>query len=596
MAESKQSLSRATSSLSLNDQKPHKSHKRFANLFTSKKNANKLKASQTLNDLDTLVTSKRTPHNSNPFINKMNSPHKEKPMVYNPFGSLSNKPTFSTSSSQHISSSNGNSRENTTNSQQSSLGFYMTEGKQNVLSLPIHDPNEKLPYIYKSINDNLFDDFELLNNGKTIGQGGSSEVKIVKNKPLKNVYVLKKFKLLPKETDDQFYSRILKEYLVSKLSMGNINIINTFQILKISTTSNMTRGWGFIMEYCPQGDLFSLITSKQWHLYKFDEKLCLFKQIAAGVKHLHEMGIAHRDLKPENVLIHESGVIKLIDFGISICNFDIEKKILGMDDELINESESSNNLIKTMNEIKEEDGKKPIICYTYAGSAPYVPPEVFKFNDKQTLTTPLTLKDKNEGYDAKLFDSWSLGILLYTMLSTKNPFKEPTKQDLTYREYKTVYDQWVQFTSKTEYPLGPSVETKFLQNFKSRELSRIFCKLVAIDVSQRYSMEDLFKDPYFDQIKTCIDLSEQDVEVRRALAHKKEPLMISKVLQDSQIESNKTEDVKIADTISSSPLDSSGHVVIKDILDKINEYKEAQKKGDELIKGIYNPKMHSHSM
>lgn len=596
MADTNNSLSKATTSLSLNDHKPTKSYKKFTNFFSSKKDLKQLKPSQTLNDLDTLVTNKRKPHNSNPFMNKLNSPHKEKPLVYNPFGTLSNKPTFSTTSSQHLSSSNNNSRENTNSSQQSSLGFYMTEGKQHLLDLPILDPNEKLPSIYKSLNDNLFDDFELLNNGKTIGQGGSSEVKIVKNKPLKNIYVLKKFKLLDNETNDQFYNRILKEYLVSKVSMGNINIINTFQILKISTTSNMSRGWGFIMEYCPQGDLFSLITSKQWHLYKFDEKLCLFKQIAAGVRHLHQLGIAHRDLKPENVLIHDSGVIKIIDFGISICNFDIEKKILGMESVEMSKTDSNNNLIETMNGIKKEEGKEPIICYTYAGSSPYVPPEVFKFNDKQTLLKPLSIKEKNLGYDAKLFDSWSLGILLYTMLATKNPFKEPTKQDLFYREYKIIYDQWAQYTNNDGYPLGPSVESKFFQNFKSRDLSRIFCKLVAINVEERYDMDALFKDPYFDNIKTCIDLKEQNEETCYALAHKKEPLLISKILQDSQKESNKIEDVKIADTISSSPLDSEGHVVIKDILDKIKEYKEDQRKVDELIKDIYNPKMHSHYM
>lgn len=595
MGDSNKSITKAATSLSLDDHKHNKSFKKFTNLFNPKKSSHELKGSETADNLDNLST-KRKPHNSNPFINKLNIPHKEKPLVYNPFGTLSKTPNFSNSPSQHFSSSGNNSRENTSNSQQSSLGFYMTDGKQNLLTLPILDPNEKLPSIFKSINDNLFDDFDLLNNGKSIGQGGSSEVKIVKNKPLKNIYVLKKFKLLSDENDDQFYNRILKEYLVSKITMGNINIINTFQVLKISTTSSMTRGWGFIMEYCPQGDLFSLITSKQWPLYKFEEKLCLFKQIASGLKHLHEMGIAHRDLKPENVLLHESGIIKIIDFGISICNFDIEKKVLSMDDISTEDNDSSTNLVKTMKEIREEEGDKPITCYTYAGSAPYVPPEVYKFNEKQTLLNPLSAKEKSAGYDAKLFDSWSLGILLYTMLVTKNPFKEPTKQDLNYREYKNLFEQWSQYANKTAYPLGPSVETKFLHQFKTRDLSRIFCRLVSIKVEERYSIYDLFKDPYFKQIQTCIDLSEQNEDVSKAIAHKREPLLISKLLQDSQKESNKTEDVKLLDTISSSPLDSEGHVVIKEILAKINEYKEQQRKGDELIKPLYKPKMHSHNI
>lgn len=48
-----------------------------------------------------------------------------------------------------------------------------------------------------------------------------------------------------------------------------------------------------------------------------ERKYCIFKQIAYGVKFLHEMGIAHKDLKPENVLIDGNGIAKLCDFGVS---------------------------------------------------------------------------------------------------------------------------------------------------------------------------------------------------------------------------------------------------------------------------------------
>lgn len=199
MEDTNKSITKAATSLSLNDHKHSKSFKKFTNLFNSKKSSYKLKESQTADNLDNLST-KRKPHNSNPFINKLDIPHKEKPLIYNPFGTLSKTPNFSNSPSQQFSSSGNNSRENTSSSQQSSLGFYMTDGKQNLLTLPILDPNEKLPSIFKSINDNLFDDFDLLNNGKSIGQGGSSEVKLVKNKPLKNVYVLKSSSCLMMKT------------------------------------------------------------------------------------------------------------------------------------------------------------------------------------------------------------------------------------------------------------------------------------------------------------------------------------------------------------------------------------------------------------
>lgn len=707
-SKSKFGLSRATSVLNLgssskhNQESPPPNHKRFPNIFGKKQlsmtptgSGLKIKTSSSFNDVDHKLSNNLSPsgqrahHNSNPFMSNGKLPmskssSQEKQMTYNPYGSITKTPTFSNSPQQASSTphsatnSTANSRTNT-QSTTNSLGFYMGDGKgkPQVLSLPILDPNTRLPTKYQSLNSNLFDDFDLMNNGKSVGQGGSSEVKLVKNKLLKQVYILKKFKILKNESDDAFYDRILREYLISKMAMGCVNVVNTFQVLKVSTTSNMTRGWGFVMEYCPQGDLFSLITSKTWPLCKLEDKLCLFKQICSGVRHLHSLGIAHRDLKPENVLISENGIAKVIDFGISITNFDVEKEAMleGLEEEQENKKEEEvkeeehgdgdeevddgQRTFSNENQIKEETieeeentdekdtqkgsdenttsheenttshgeditdhgekssyhggksanyGDEPIMCYSYAGSSPYVPPEVFRFNDKQMLTTTLSTKEREAGYDAKLFDSWSLGILLFTILSMKNPFQEPTKQDLQFREYTNVYYQWLQYAdremkqSKNEYPLGPSVETKIMQHFKSRDLSRILCRLLSIDLSKRYSLNALFEDPYFKNIATCVDIEPQTEEINHAICHKKEPLMIPMELQEAQRSSNKQQDINTngEDTlnggISSSPLDADGHIILPEIMEQVQLYKQAQKEDEQLLKHLYKPKMHSHYM
>jgi serine/threonine protein kinase len=44
---------------------------------------------------------------------------------------------------------------------------------------------------------------------------------------------------------------------------------------------------------------------------------CLFKQLCAGVNHLHEKGIAHRDLKLENCFLDKNVILKVADFGLS---------------------------------------------------------------------------------------------------------------------------------------------------------------------------------------------------------------------------------------------------------------------------------------
>lgn len=71
----------------------------------------------------------------------------------------------------------------------------------------------------------------------------------------------------------------------------------------------------FVLEYCPGGELFSLLQKKR----KFTEDQTLFyaSQIFLAIEYLHKHDIIYRDLKPENVLIDPTGYIKVTDFGLS---------------------------------------------------------------------------------------------------------------------------------------------------------------------------------------------------------------------------------------------------------------------------------------
>jgi serine/threonine protein kinase len=111
-----------------------------------------------------------------------------------------------------------------------------------------------------------------------------------------------------------------------------------------------------------------------------------------GISELHKRKIVHRDIKPDNILIHGDGTIKICDFGIS-------KRIHG----------------------------KGLISET-SGTPAFMAPETFS----------------NKWYEPYSADIWSLGVLLYTLLSGTNPFKNDDikimKAKIATGEYKVIED------------------------------------------------------------------------------------------------------------------------------------------------------------
>lgn len=192
--------------------------------------------------------------------------------------------------------------------------------------------------------------------GKSVGKGATANVRLMHKKGSSSgeLYAAKEFRgKSSNETAGDYEKKVKSEYSIAK-SVHHPNIVETF-----SLCTHHGR-WIQVMEFCDQGDLFSLVSQK--YLAKDEhlaDRLCLFKQLVHGLNYLHNNGIAHRDVKLENILLTKDSKLKITDFGVSEVFSGLHPGLQSAD----------GKCGKEMGEIRL---CAPGIC----GSPPYIAPEV----------------------------------------------------------------------------------------------------------------------------------------------------------------------------------------------------------------------------
>ncbi|XP_061232294.1 MAP/microtubule affinity-regulating kinase 3 isoform X17 [Neopsephotus bourkii] len=211
---------------------------------------------------------------------------------------------------------------------------------------------------------------------KTIGKGNFAKVKLARHILTGREVAIK---IIDKtQLNPTSLQKLFREVRIMKI-LNHPNIVKLFEVIETDKTLYL------IMEYASGGEVFDYLVAHG--RMKEKEARAKFRQIVSAVQYCHQKHIVHRDLKAENLLLDADMNIKIADFGFS------------------NEFTVGNKLD------------------TFCGSPPYAAPELFQ----------------GKKYDGPEVDVWSLGVILYTLVSGSLPFDGQNLKELRERVLRGKY-------------------------------------------------------------------------------------------------------------------------------------------------------------
>ena len=256
-------------------------------------------------------------------------------------------------------------------------------------------------------------DFQIISK---LGEGAYSTVFKVKRIIDNEIYALKKVKLMNLSEKEKENSLNEVRILASVKSNFVVSYKEAFFDEKDNTLC-------IVMEFADRGDLYQKIVAHKKSAKFFEESdiWIIFIQLVKGLKALHDLKILHRDMKSANVFLFSNGCAKLGDLNVS----KVARRGLG---------------------------------YTQTGTPYYASPEVWK----------------DKPYDHKS-DVWSLGCVLYEMITLRPPFRAKDMEGLFNKVCKGQYSR---------------IPDRF-----SEDLFKIVQYLLQVNSIQRPSCEQILQHP-----------------------------------------------------------------------------------------------------
>lgn len=143
----------------------------------------------------------------------------------------------------------------------------------------------------------------------TIGGGGMANVYLARDTILQRDVAIKVLRM-EYANDDEFIERFRRE-AQSTISLSHPNIVNIYDVGEEGDI------YYLVMEYV-KGMTLKQYIQKHAPL-PVEQAVDFMQQIIAAIRHAHENGIVHRDIKPQNILVNDHGTIKVTDFGIAMA-------------------------------------------------------------------------------------------------------------------------------------------------------------------------------------------------------------------------------------------------------------------------------------
>ena len=278
-----------------------------------------------------------------------------------------------------------------------------------------------------------------------LGEGSFGKAFLCKRESDDSLCVIKQ--ILIEGMDKKEKDDVLNESIILA-KLDHLNIIKFFEVFESNKPKHMVN---IVTEYADGGDLSEKIKEKKNKNNNFTESEILdyFTQICLAIKHIHEKKIIHRDLKSGNIFLMKNGLVKLGDFGIA------------------------KRFQKTMDKAK-----------TFIGTPYYLSPEIIN----------------GKPYDSKS-DIWSLGVLLYEMMTFKMPFNANSLPMLSVK------------IMRGQYIPPPTIYTK--------DLRELVTKCLTVEPKNRPSIQEILRMPIIqNRIRSFLTENQYNKEFNKTITKK----------------------------------------------------------------------------